>query len=144
MSNISHYQTASGGLYLMNLIRDSLLLITVFVSAHAAGQSVAQQTLFDRVVSAAECKQSVNNGLMCEYKIGSNLRLAIKDAGGSDEVIGFSHSDINDDYYAIMYSGCIVVVPGFATKNPPRDEGVYISPKNGRIYQTKQECQSAK
>lgn len=95
-------------------------------------------------VVGADCKQTLNNGLICEYKAGQKLRFSIKDAGGSDEVIGFHHSDINDDYYAVMYFGCVVIVPGLTNqKKYGKDDGAFIAPKNGRVYRTRQECQSA-
>ena len=121
----------------------ALFLITVSSASPVTAQSQLDN-LFELVVAGAECKQSLNNGLMCDYKVGKKLRFAIKDAGGSDEVIGFRHSDINDDFYAVMYFGCIVVVPGLATKNYGKDDNVYISPKNGRVYRKREECQFAK
>lgn len=100
--------------------------------------------MFELVVAGAECKQDLNNWLNCNYKVGHNLKFSIKDAGGSDQVIAFNHSDINDDYAAVMYFGCIVVIPGKATKNHGIDDNIYVSPKNGRVYRTRQECQAAK
>jgi hypothetical protein len=101
--------------------------------------------LFARVVSGADCKQTVNNGLICDYKVGNKLSFSIKDAGGTDTVVGFHYSNINDEFYAVYYFDCIVVVPGHAhPRNYDRDYGVYVSPKNGRVYRTRQECQSAK
>ena len=54
-------------------------------------------------------------------------------------------NDINEDFYAVYYFGCIVVVPGHAhPRNYDLDYGVYVSPKNGRVYRTRQECQTAR
>lgn len=127
----------------MKLLCAALFLITVSSATPATAQAQLDN-LFELVVAGAECKQSLNNGLMCDYRVGKKLRFAIKDAGGSDELIGFRHSDINDDFYAVMYFGCIVVVPGLATKNYGKDDNVYVSPKNGRVYRKKEECQIAK
>ena len=103
----------------------------------------AKDNLFVKVVAGADCKQTVNNGLICEYKVGQKLRFSIKDAGGSDPVIAFRHSDWDDDFYAVMYFGCIVVVPGAASKEKYDRDGIYIAPKNGRVFRTRQECQAA-
>lgn len=82
---------------------------------------------------------------MCEYKVGDQLTFSIKDAGGADTVVGFHLSDIKNEFYAVLYFGCIVVIPGHAhSKNYDKDYGVYVSPKNGRAYTTKTECQSAR
>ena len=121
-----------------------LCAVAFFCSQLAMAQSLQEQ-LFARVVSGADCKQTVNNGLICDYKIGEKLSFSIKDAGGTDTVIGFRYSNVNDDFYVVYYFDCIVVVPGHAhPKNYTPEYGVYISPKNGRVYRTRQECQSAK
>lgn len=97
------------------------------------------------VVAGAECKQTVNNGLICDYKIEDQLSFSIKDAGGTDTVIGFRQSNINNEFYAVFYFGCVVVVPGHAhLQNYDLDYGVYVSPMNGRVYRTKAECESAR
>jgi hypothetical protein len=122
-----------------------LLLAALLAVASSAGAQSLQDKLFERVVTGADCKQTINNGLICEYNIGKILSFSIKDAGGSDTVIGFNTSNINAELYAVYYMGCVVVVPGAAhPRNYDRDYGVYISPMNGRVYRTKQECQSAR
>jgi hypothetical protein len=121
-----------------------VLFLVALSSPNLAGAQSLLDKMFELVVAGAECKQDVNNGLICNYKVGQNLKFSIKDAGGSDQVITFRHSDINDDYAAVMYFGCIVVIPGFATKNYGKDDNVYISPKNGRVYRKREECQFAK
>ena len=126
------------------VVRYTLVLVTVFAAGNASAQS-PQEELVASVIAGADCKQTLNNGLVCEYKVvGKKLHFSIKDAGGSDEVIGFRHSDINDDYYAVMYFGCIVVVPGLANKKKyGKDDGAFVAPKNGRVYRTRHECQAA-
>jgi len=97
------------------------------------------------VVAGADCKQTVNNGLVCSYKIGKVLSFSIKDAGGTDAVVGFHYSNIDEELYAVLYFGCIVVVPGKAhPRNYGPDYGVYVSPANGRVYRTRRECELAK
>jgi hypothetical protein len=124
------------------------ILIPFFALSFWCGVAFSQSlqdSLFERVVAGSDCKQTVNNGLICDYKIGETLSFSIKDAGGTDTVVGFRYSDINKGVYAVYYSDCIVVVPGSAhPKNYDRDYGVYVSPKNGRVYKTRKACQSAK
>lgn len=119
-----------------------LMMLLAVVSSGAVAQS-PKDDLFVKVVAGADCKQTVNNGLICEYKVGQKLRFSIKDAGGGDPVIAFRHSDWDDDFYAVMYFGCIVVVPGTTSKEKYDGDGIYIAPKNGRVFRTRSECQSA-
>lgn len=126
-------------------VLNAILWVVAFAYSHVAVAQSLQDQLFARVVSGADCKQTVNNGLICDYKVGNKLSFSIKDAGGTDTVVGFHYSNINDEFYAVYYFDCIVVVPGHAhPRNYDRDYGVYVSPKNGLVYRTRQECQSAK
>jgi len=121
----------------------TLFFVAAFISGHASAQ-LPQEELFRKVVAGADCKQTLNNGLICEYKVGQKLRFSIKDVGGSDEVITFRHSDWDDDYYAVMYFGCIVVVPGAANQNMyGKQDGAFVAPKSGRVYHTRNACQAA-
>ena len=118
------------------------LILAISVSDPTSAQP-AKEKLFTNVLAGTDCKQTLNNGLVCEYKVGQSLKFSIKDAGGSDQVIAFRHSNWDDDYYAVMYFGCIVVVPGTASKEKYDGDGVYIAPKNGRVFRTRQECSAA-
>lgn len=124
-------------------MRKTISVILLFLMGSGATAGVAKDELFAKVVAGANCKQDVSNGLICEYKVGQKLRFSIKDAGGSDPVIAFRHSDWDDDFYAVIYFGCIVVVPGTASKEKYESDGIYIAPKNGRVYRTRSECQAA-
>ena len=120
-----------------------LLLTALLLLASTAWSQSQKEDLFQKVFAGANCKQSVNNGLLCEYKVGNNLKFGIKDAGGSDQVIAFRHSDWDEEFYAVMYFGCIVVVPGTASKEKYDGDGIYIAAKNGRVFRTRRECQDA-
>lgn len=124
-------------------MRKSILMMLLAVLSSSVTAESAKDALFARVVAGAECKQDVSNGLLCSYKVGKRLHIGIKDAGGSDPVISFRHSDWDDDFYAVMYFGCIVVVPGTASKEKYESDGIYIAPKNGRVFRTRSECQAA-
>jgi hypothetical protein len=129
---------------LHRVARIALLVGALPFAENAASQSLQDQ-LFAKVLAGADCKQTNNNGLVCEYRVGDQLSFSIKDAGGTDTVVGFHQSNINNEFYAVLYFGCVVVVPGHAhTRNYDRHYGVYISPANGRVYKTRQECQAAK
>ena len=128
----------------MPLIRLVIFLTLPTLGSFAVAQSL-QDELFERVLKGADCNQTTNNGLICDYKIGGKLSFSIKDAGGTDTVVGFRYSNINEEFYAVYYFDCIVVVPGMAhPRNYDRDYGVFISPKNGHAYKTRRECQAVK
>ena len=102
-----------------------------------------QDKLFQRALQGTKCEQVPNNGRYCTYQFGNTLEVGIKDVGGADTVIGFHNSNIKNELYAVIYYGCIVVVPGKAhPKNYGREYGVSISPKTGLVYQTSNECRA--
>ena len=114
----------------------------------AAGSAFAQQSLqnrlFQRAIEATKCEEIPNNGRYCTYKFGKVLEIGIKDVGGSDTVVGFHNSNINNELYAVLYFGCVAIVPGHAhPKNYDLDYGVFISPKTGNIYRTSSECRAS-
>lgn len=114
-----------------------------FVQGNAPAQS-PQEELIKEIVAGSHCEQTRNNGLFCEYKVGQKLWISIKDVGGRDEIISFRHSDWDDDYFAAMYFGCIVIVPGAANqKRYGNQDAAFIAPKNGRVYRSRNECQGA-
>ncbi len=88
---------------LVCVLCEALVIVAVVFSGHASAQATKEE-LFESVLAGADCKQTLNNGLICEYKVGQRLRFSIKDAGG---------------------------------------DGVYIAPKNGRVFRTRHECQTA-
>jgi hypothetical protein len=123
-------------------ITSTLALLLATTSAFA--QKSLQDRLFQRAVEATKCEEIPNNGRYCTYRFGKVLQIGIKDVGGSDTVVGFHNSDINNELYAVLYFGCVVVVPGHAhPKNYSKDYGVFISPKTGNIYRTSPECQAS-
>jgi hypothetical protein len=119
-------------------------LALLLTAGSASAQPSLQNRLFQRAIEATKCEEIPNNGRYCTYKFGKVLQIGIKDVGGSDTVVGFHNSNINNELYAVLYFGCIAVVPGNAhPKNYDRDYGVFISPKTGNIYLTSPECQAS-
>ncbi len=112
-------------------------------SAPAFAQKSLQDRLFQRAIAATKCEEIPNNGRYCTYQFGNVLQIGIKDVGGSDTVVGFHNSNINNELYAVLYFGCVSVVPGRAhPRNYDSNYGVYISPKTGNIYRSSAECQA--
>lgn len=122
-----------------------IALLSSILSVGAAHCDPLQDQLFASVLAGGTCKQTANNGLICDYKLKDGPHFSIKDAGGTDTVVGLHHSDISERFYAVIYMNCIVVVPGTAhPNNYGKDYGVYVSPRSGRAYKSQQECQAAK
>jgi hypothetical protein len=123
------------------IVTTAVLLAFYFPSA--AFELTLQEQLFQRALQGTKCEQIPNNGRYCTYKFGTTLEIGIKDVGGTDTVVGFHNSNIKNELYAVLYFGCIVVVPGEAhPRNYNLEYGVFISPVTGLVYQTSNECRS--
>lgn len=114
----------------------SLLLVPLVPHA-------AETTLYERVRQGAHCEQS-DSGRYCEYKVDGVVDIGIKDVGGANTVVGFRHSNVDAELYAVMYGGCVAVVPGKGNKSARhRDYGVFISPKTGEVYRASMPCEQS-
>jgi hypothetical protein len=128
--------------FTLRVLVSTLALLLGTVPAFA--QTSLQDRLFQRAIEATKCGEIPNNGRYCTYGFGKVLQIGIKDVGRSDTVVGFHNSNINNELYAVLYFGCVAVVPGHAhPKNYNKDYGVFISPKTGNIYRTSPECQAS-
>lgn len=120
--------------------------VAVAVAVVLASKSAVAQSLFELAVRGALCKQNVQGSLVCNYKVGRDLEFSIAATGEADAGISFLRSNIKGDYYArfgVMH-GCVIVSQGEAAAQSAPSEYAFVSPKNGRVYRTWQECQSAK
>jgi hypothetical protein len=128
----------------LNIAASIGVALALAASAHADPAADAQQLqLLNRVLAGMKCRETSNNGRICDYTVGK-LSLSIKDVGGIDTVVGLRHSDIEDELYAVLYFGCIAVVPGKAQpRNHNPDYGVHISPVTGNVYSTNGACRAA-
>lgn len=107
---------------------------------------VLAQSAFEAAVRGAACRQNDNGSLNCTYTVGRDLEFSLAAAGEADAGISFLRSSIKGDYYARfgVLHGCIIVAQGEATTQPAPIDYAYVSPKNGRVYKSWQECQSGK
>jgi len=121
----------------------SLILLATLLPTVAFAQSL-QEKLFQRALQGTKCEQVPSNGRHCTYKFGSTVEVGIKDVGGTDTVVGFHNSNIKSELYAVLYYGCVVIVPGEAhPRNYDINYGVHISPKTGLVYKTSAECRQS-
>lgn len=104
----------------------------------------AEPGLYDRVKRGSSCEQSKDAGRYCEFKIDGVVDIGIKDVGGDHTVVGFRHSDVDAELYAVLYGGCIAIVPGKGnTSARHRDYGVFISPRTGEVYRASVACEQS-
>ena len=84
--------------------------------------------------------------LTCEYQIGSSLYISIPGIGTPDTAVTLLKSDWKGDYYATfgLQHGCICVKPGAlaSQENVLSYNLAFISPKNGKVYETWQACKA--
>jgi hypothetical protein len=125
-------------------LRAALACIAGLCLALPAMAGAAAPSLYERVKGAASCEQSEGNGRYCEYKLDGVFEIGIKDVGGEHTVVGFRHSNVDAELYAVLYGGCVAIVPGKSNKTAHhRDYGVFISPKDGMVYRTSVQCEGS-
>jgi len=121
--------------------RLGVLLLMSLVATLAAG---AEPSLYERARSGRSCEQSEDAGRYCQFKIDGVVEIGIKDVGGEHTVVGFRHSNVDAELYAVLYGGCIAIVPGQANKSAKRrDYGVFISPRTGEVYRASVQCEES-
>lgn len=104
----------------------------------------AEPSLYERVKSGVSCEQTADSGRYCEYKIDAVFEIGIKDVGGEHTVVGFRHSNVEAELYAVLYGGCIAIEPAKGNKSAKqRDYGVFISPTTGEVYRASVQCQES-
>jgi len=100
----------------------------------------AHLAVLNRMLQGTHCEDDPDNGRHCKYRLGT-LEVSIGDVGGVTPIVAFNHSDSEDEFYAVMYSGCIAIIPT-RTEVAKHDHnyGVFISPVTGKVYLTPGEC----
>jgi hypothetical protein len=107
---------------------------------------VAAQSAFDATVRGTSCKALADGSLFCKYEIGKDLEFSITSVGEKDAGISFLRSSIKGDYWArfgVMH-GCVIVLQGEAVSQSTALPFAFVSPKNGRVYKSWEECQRAR
>jgi hypothetical protein len=121
-----------------------VLVITALVGAAAAG-SPQSATTYDAVRAGMKCRQSEFDARVtgCEYHVGRSLHFEVVAIGEPDSSIYFYSASFEGDYFAVLglSHGCIVVRPGKAFGPERSLDMAFVSPSNGKVYLTWQECQ---
>lgn len=115
-----------------------LTTLTVFLPS----KSFAEEFTFDLLTKGKECKESSNQQIDCNYKIGADFWLSITGIGLTDSAITLMKSDFNGSYYASygLMHGCVIVKPGLKNKSLLRPNLAFVSPVNGKVYKDWESC----
>lgn len=74
------------------------------------------------------------------------MKLSVREKSTGVSNIAFKHSDMDDNLSAVMYGGCVAIVPGAARPANYGKEYVvaYISPAKGKACRHLLGCKAAK
>jgi hypothetical protein len=105
-------------------------------------QSVDNENLSSIINSSKKCEQT-DRGMECSYVAGDYFKVSIADIGTESAGIHFEKSNSEMPVYASfgILHGCVIVNRFKGAKGIP--EWVFISPKDGNVYKTWQECGKA-
>jgi hypothetical protein len=108
----------------------------------APEQFIDNRNLLTIINSSKECEQT-DRGMECSYQAGDYFKISIADIGTESAGIHFEESNSDMPVYASfgMLHGCVIVNRFKGAKGMP--EWVFISPKDGNVYKTWQECGKA-
>lgn len=118
----------------------SIKIITTLIFSFCFAQCVlASVETYDIVSAGKNCQEDRYQQLNCTYNAGKSLSIEIVGIGMPDTAIYFRKSDFDGDFYGVygMLHDCIII------KNKKDiSDLAFVSPKNGKVYKTWQECRS--
>ena len=100
------------------------------------------RTLLTIINASKKCEET-DRGIECSYQVGDFFKVSIADIGTESSGIHFEKSNSDMPLYASfgILHGCVIVNRFEGTKGIP--EWVFISPKNGNVYNSWRECRKA-
>lgn len=122
-----------------------LVLLAMTAGATALDAQADPRLTYDAVVKGMSRKQSSIAGLQldCDYRVGQDLHFVIAGAGQDDAAFTVLRTAGYDgDYYATfgVLHGCVIVKPGSRSRRPALLDMAFVSPTDGKVYRTWQEC----
>jgi hypothetical protein len=107
-------------------------------------RSFPEESTFDLLTKGKNCKESSNQQIECNYKIGEDFWLSIPGIGLTDSAITLMKSDFYGSYYASygLGHGCVIVKPGSKNRSLIRPNMAFVSPVNGKVYKDWESCKS--
>ena len=125
-----------------------LVVVAMFLPSFAIGQDIVY-FVYEMTMKGKKCTTSEKQQIDCEYRVGKDFWLTISGIGMPDTAITFMSSSFEGDFYGTVgvMHGCVIVKPGkivldLAAKNGVDPGFAFISPKNGKVYRTWQECEA--
>jgi hypothetical protein len=115
------------------------IIAVLFLSFCFTHYALASDSTYDTVLAGKKCQEDKSQNLSCSYSVGKSLSIEILDIGLPDSSVRFNKSDFDGDFYGAygMLHGCIII------KNKKEIFSLaFVSPRNGKIYRTWQECKS--
>jgi len=117
-----------------------------------AARASAVESTYQLVLAGKSCTEnSRTQQIDCDYRVGTGLYISIPGIGSPDTGVTFMRSSFDGDFYATygLQHGCVVIKRGSRGITSDALDGpgtgfdfAFISPKNGKVYSTWQECQS--
>jgi hypothetical protein len=123
----------------------SIILVALF-SAAGCKKPVPVPSADDRtlltIINASKKCEDTNTGIECNYRVGDFFKISIADIGTESSGIHFEKSNSDKPIYASfgILHGCVIVNRFEGAKGMP--EWVFISPKNGNVYNSWLECKA--
>lgn len=109
---------------------------------HSPSKRAQEKATYDEVVTGRRCFKNQSGDLECDYRVGRSLHFGIVGVGKPDGSLYFYSASFEGDYFAVvgLSHGCVVVRPGKALTPERVADLTFVSPRNGKVYQTWEEC----
>lgn len=134
------------------MLRPSIAGLTIAAALSAAAcrtrsnAASGADDLYALVTKGMSCSQggpgtSTETQMVCHYTVGDGLQFSILSVGAADAGIVFDKVSGDGPYRAAMSvkHGCVIVEPR-ADKANGLPQLAFVSPRNGKVYHTWQDC----
>ena len=130
----------------MHMVNHMIKLIAILLLSLLSAQGFAENKTYKDSVSGKSCKESAGQQIDCQYKIGKDLHIYLAGIGLPDTSISFYSSNHESDYFARVgiLHGCVIIVPGKSSNRGLLGNHAFISPKNGKVYETWPSCKAGR
>jgi len=122
--------------------------LVIFLAVSGCNKSNETDPIIDKslasIINESKKCESSEKGKECIYQFGNYLKVSIAAVGSEFAGIHFEKSNSDSPIYASfgLSHGCVILNRFEGFKGMP--EWVFISPKNGGVYKTWQDCVEAK
>ena len=119
------------------------LIIIVAIFTLISPAVWAEGTAYEDTLSGKKCRE-YDQQLNCEYKVGRDLEFSIDGIGMPDTAITFTRTKGLQGYYYATFGlrhGCIIIKHG-KSSNLFFKDFAFVSPKNGKVYKTWEDCKA--